>query len=99
MVITLARDLTLTILQAQGIRSGLNCLDKGFRLRNCKFTAFKLLVYGLNRSPRKPATIPLRLRIAFRGISLWNALESSDADFSHFDDKKYIWLFSNMAIR
>jgi hypothetical protein len=34
-----------------------NCLDKSFPLRPGKFTTLKLLVSGLNRSPRKPSTI------------------------------------------
>jgi hypothetical protein len=49
-------DLDHTTGQAQSISSALNCLDKGFRLRHCKSTAFKLLIHGLNRSPKKLAT-------------------------------------------
>jgi hypothetical protein len=47
MVITLAQGLTLTILQAQSIRSWLRYLDKSFLPRRDKSTRFKLLVYGL----------------------------------------------------
>jgi hypothetical protein len=82
-------DLDHTTGQAQSISSALSCLDKGFRLRHCKSTAFKLLVHGLNRSPTKPDTIAPRLRIAFGGISLQNAMKAQ-APISAFKQKVYM---------
>jgi len=44
-----------------------HCLDKSFLPRRDKPTTLKLLVYGLNRSLRKSATIinPLRIQVLF----------------------------------
>jgi hypothetical protein len=52
-----AAGLDYNFLQPQSIRSTLNCLDKGFLPCRDKTTTLKLLVNGLNRSPKKPVTI------------------------------------------
>jgi hypothetical protein len=51
------------LFHAQSVFRQLNCPDKSFLPRRDKTTTFKLLVYGLTLSLRKPATIINLLRI------------------------------------
>jgi hypothetical protein len=62
------------LFHAQSVFRRLNCLDKSFLPRRDKPTTLKLLVYGLNRSLRKSATIIDMLRI--------------QTSFSHLQKKK-----------